>query len=138
MGQGHFQTVADALRFATAGDAVITLHSLKTDAHLTYRITESEDGKVRFVKLLTDGDRYVYVGLLGEGGLRLTRASRLTAGSRPVRAFNYFWENARAGRFAPDLDVRHEGRCGRCARPLTTPESLDRGIGPVCAGLMCD
>jgi hypothetical protein len=25
--------------------------------------------------------------------------------------------------------------CSRCARPLTTPESLERGLGPECAGL---
>jgi hypothetical protein len=27
----------------------------------------------------------------------------------------------------------HEGRCGRCARRLTTPESITRGLGPICS-----
>ncbi len=27
-----------------------------------------------------------------------------------------------------------EGRCLKCNRPLTTPESIETGIGPVCAG----
>ena len=27
-----------------------------------------------------------------------------------------------------------EGRCRRCNRKLTTPESIESGIGPVCAG----
>lgn len=27
----------------------------------------------------------------------------------------------------------HEGRCGKCARVLTVPESIINGIGPVCA-----
>lgn len=27
----------------------------------------------------------------------------------------------------------HEGRCGKCARTLTVPESIINGIGPVCA-----
>jgi hypothetical protein len=26
------------------------------------------------------------------------------------------------------------GECGRCGRTLTNPDSIDRGIGPVCAG----
>jgi hypothetical protein len=28
----------------------------------------------------------------------------------------------------------HEGRCACCGRKLTVPESIDTGIGPVCAG----
>jgi len=30
--------------------------------------------------------------------------------------------------------VLHEGRCAMCGRKLTVPESIDTGIGPVCAG----
>jgi hypothetical protein len=30
------------------------------------------------------------------------------------------------------LEVWHEGRCGRCGRALTVPESVERGIGPEC------
>lgn len=29
--------------------------------------------------------------------------------------------------------VWHEGRCGACNRPLTVPESIENGLGPVCA-----
>ena len=31
------------------------------------------------------------------------------------------------------LEVWHEGRCGRCNRALTVPESIASGIGPECA-----
>jgi len=31
-----------------------------------------------------------------------------------------------------NLEIWHEGRCGCCGRKLTVPESIDRGIGPVC------
>ena len=27
----------------------------------------------------------------------------------------------------------HSGCCGRCGRKLTVPESIDTGLGPVCA-----
>jgi hypothetical protein len=30
--------------------------------------------------------------------------------------------------------IAHAGRCGKCGRLLTNPESLVRGIGPECAG----
>jgi hypothetical protein len=28
--------------------------------------------------------------------------------------------------------IQHEGKCCRCGRTLTTPESIERGIGPEC------
>ncbi len=31
---------------------------------------------------------------------------------------------------------RELGHCGHCGRTLTNPESIERGIGPVCAGKM--
>jgi hypothetical protein len=29
--------------------------------------------------------------------------------------------------------VQHAGRCGRCARTLTVPSSIELGLGPECA-----
>ena len=29
--------------------------------------------------------------------------------------------------------IKHVGRCGKCGRPLTTPASLDTGLGEICA-----
>jgi hypothetical protein len=36
----------------------------------------------------------------------------------------------------PGLEIWHDGRCARCGRKLTTPESLTDGIGPECARRM--
>jgi hypothetical protein len=32
----------------------------------------------------------------------------------------------------PRCTVHHEGRCGRCGRTLTVPESIESGFGPEC------
>lgn len=34
------------------------------------------------------------------------------------------------------VEVWHEGKCCRCGRKLTVPESIESGIGPECAGKM--
>jgi hypothetical protein len=35
----------------------------------------------------------------------------------------------------PDhFHILHQGRCGKCARPLTDPVSIELGLGPVCGG----
>lgn len=33
--------------------------------------------------------------------------------------------------------ILHAGRCGRCGRLLTTPESIEAGIGPECQKKSC-
>ena len=33
-------------------------------------------------------------------------------------------------------DGWHEGRCGRCGRKLTVPESIEAGYGPECINLV--
>ena len=38
------------------------------------------------------------------------------------------------GRMPLTLTVFHDGKCGRCGRKLTVPESIQSGLGPVCAG----
>jgi hypothetical protein len=30
------------------------------------------------------------------------------------------------------MELWHEGRCGKCGRALTVPESIESGLGPVC------
>lgn len=46
-----------------------------------------------------------------------------------VRGFAWLWRNAER----LYVHVRHHNHCGRCARVLTVPESIDLGLGPVCA-----
>ena len=53
------------------------------------------------------------------------------------RAMSYALKNLYDDKIPEALEIRHEGSCGRCGRPLTVPSSIDRGIGPDCAALMC-
>jgi hypothetical protein len=104
-----------------------------------------------FVSLLVGPENtsdYAYIGLIetdrgfsAELGrllvnFRLTRKSRMTAESVPVKALQYALTHLRMGDIPEQLEVWHEGRCGRCGRVLTVPESIALGIGPDCAGRM--
>lgn len=139
-----FTSPADIKTYALAGHATLTLASQKTGARYTFKISQAKDhetGKVKpmwFVALLAGPDNesdYQYMGTLN-GEFKLTGKSRFTDESTPVRAFQYFWRHVSADQMAPDLEVRHEGSCGCCGRKLTVPESIDSGIGPVCAAKM--
>ena len=140
----HFASIADAKTFALAGNAILTLESLKTGTHYTYKVRQATDRETQqpvdglyFLNLLTNGsadeDGFTYLGIIRNGALTLTQKSRMNNDSGPIKAFRFFLG---LGELHPSLVIRHEGRCGRCGRTLTVPESIDRGIGPDCAELM--
>jgi uncharacterized protein DUF6011 len=136
-----FLSLSDARAYTLAGNATITLESLKTGAHFTFKVRapkleigETRPEPIRFVSVLNGTDNetsYIYLGLIGKDGqFRLTKNSKAGADAPSVKAFSYFW-NARE--LPAQLVVRHNGHCGRCGRTLTVPESIDAGIGPECA-----
>jgi hypothetical protein len=139
---GRLTDAECACDYCLAGKATLTLRSAKTGARFTYRVKQIKDAPTKwFVSLLSGPDNtadYVYLGLLvnnyGQGyRLNLTAKSKMRDDSAPVVAFRYFAKEVLCqGRMPKSLEVFHEGRCGRCNRLLTVPESVERGIGPEC------
>lgn len=135
-----FASAHDAVRFIRAGHAIVTIASKKSGEHRTFRISRKEDQDggpaPYFIGLLTGPDNqasYTYAGILADDNrIRLTKASKLTCDSVPVRAWNYVAAHLAQGALPADAELMHEGACGACGRPLTTPESIQRGIGPIC------
>jgi hypothetical protein len=143
----------NAIRFALSGNARMTLVSRKTGARFTYRIRSADQFRTRtgeipraggvthFVSVLTGPDNakdYVYLGYLVGGGRRYVHGvkSRIDATAPSAHAFGWAWMRLMDEQVPADLEVWHEGRCGKCGRALTTPESIASGIGPVCAGVL--
>ncbi len=135
-------TAAEVLRFVQAGKAVVTLRSLKTGERFTYRIVRADDGKALFVHLLTGPDNeadFHYLGVVliqpmvstwRHGGLK----SCVPVHAPANKAWAWTWKQVTEDKaLHPQLEVWHEGRCGRCGRRLTTPESIALGLGPECA-----
>lgn len=134
--RAELSEIADVSRFLGGARALFTLESEATGAHYTYRLRRPEGKDVTFVSLLTGPQNtsdYTYLGLLADGDLRLTRKSRMTDDSLPVRAVRYLLRGVREGRLPAKLHMYHEGRCACCGRTLTVPESVRTGIGPECA-----
>jgi hypothetical protein len=142
---------SSAFKFIMAGNAYLTLVSKKSGNRYTYRVNRSKDNEDQntlfptpakkpatwFVSLLKGPDNtndYVYLGVIQDNMFRLTRKSRMTSDSVPVKAFSWTFTKLAANTLPDDLEVWHHGRCGRCGRMLTVPESIERGIGPECVG----
>ncbi len=128
------------LAFITAGNATFTLRSLKTGVRYTFKVQqgEGENGAKQdrwFVKYLTGSDNesdYSYLGMVRDGKFTLTAKSKLAWTSTPVVAFNWAFERLQSGQTLPNTEFWHAGKCGRCGRKLTVPESVSSGYGPEC------
>ena len=145
-------THSDAIPFLLAGDAVVTFRNDETGNRFTYRLScpkmlTPAGGRVadrantlRFVALLSGPDNtadYQYLGTVRTdeaGRFIYGRKSRVGIDAQSVQVFGWVWEHLAAGTLPATISIWHEGRCGRCGRALTVPESVERGIGPECAG----
>ena len=140
---GRLMTAADALAFMNAGKATVTLVSVRTGARFTFRLSRPDDSDVIFVGLLAGPDNtadYAYLGRVARGvfwaGRKVPRAGDVGADAPSSKAFAWAWKTLQRGVIPAELEIWHEGRCGRCARKLTVPASIASGFGPECAGRM--
>jgi hypothetical protein len=116
--------------------------------HYTYRVCKVEsEGRptAYFAKLLAGADNdsdefYIYLGMIDPmgGGVRLTRASRLTHESTAVKVLGWALKKVWGGVAVPQgYGINGDGNCARCGRTLTAPdgvapEGFRYGFGPVC------
>lgn len=130
-----------SVSFFTAGRATFTITN--GSEHYTYKIVAKDDqrrpnAKVFFVNLLTgpcNESNYTYMGMLNPQSLHvfLTRKSKFNEDSLPVKVVRWALNLLkREVEFPSGYFVYHEGRCCRCGRKLTTPESIVKGVGPEC------
>jgi hypothetical protein len=126
MTRSEFQTYAEGCHGS------ITARSLATGNHYTFKFRQSRGG-VLLASILTDGDQWLYLGVVDfpRRALRLTPKSNFSDASQSYLALRWLIQLAE---FNPAVvEVMHDGRCGRCGRPLTHPDSIQAGIGPICA-----
>ena len=139
--------------FALAGDATFTVTSKATGTRFTYKVEKKEEFNRHLVKVLTGPDNwanYKYFGVIrpdGSFAFANPEKAKVSADAPSAKAFAFLWRHVDGQPFIlkstgetvtlPEVvDVHHEGKCCRCGRKLTVPESIESGIGPECAKLM--
>lgn len=145
--------VSAALKYMLAGNATFTLRSQVTGTRFTYRVRKPKPGgrfknpqnrKVWFVQVLVGPDNnssYRYLGMVeehdGETGFKFTAGSGNMPSTPMGNAFRWMYYQLSGLQHMPQqLEIWHSGRCGRCGKLLTVPDSIAAGIGPDCAGKM--
>lgn len=136
------QNTNDIRKFITSGKATFTVTSNRTGQHFTYRVKRASEGNAFFVSVLTGPDNtrdYAYIGFLTPGNdhapmhLRHTRNSKVSGDAPSFKGFEWLVRMVNAGKGVSDhATLDHMGKCGRCGRALTHPESIATGLGPEC------
>jgi hypothetical protein len=137
-----------AIAFLLAGHAIVTLRNAASGNRFTFLVERAEKRDDReppwFVSLLTGPQNtadYVFLGTVFDGSRFVHgkksfvhgKKSKVGVDAPSTRAFAGVFAALVAGRIPRGIEVWHAGRCCKCGRTLTTPESVESGIGPVCA-----
>jgi hypothetical protein len=125
--------------YMLAGNAIVTVVSQATGTRFTYRIAAKKnvkegDDTVHFVSLLNGPENtrdYTFLGTIFAGKrYHHGKKSPIGEDAPSARAFAWLWRNLDSD----ECELWHSGKCGRCGRLLTDPASIERGLGPKCAG----
>jgi|ETNvirnome_2_300_1030623.scaffolds.fasta_scaffold25049_2 hypothetical protein len=144
-----FETAEDARRFIFAGNATVTLTSLATGTHFTFKVRKKDVDDADapfFVSVLNGGcaappaywPNYMYIGFVPAApGSALVAGRKDHPDAPSFKAFDWAIRHLLEREEIPEqLTIQHEGKCCRCARKLTHPDSIASGIGPECATKM--
>lgn len=132
----------DIREYVFAGNAVFTIVSTATGNRFTYKVRKQANDTY-LISLLTGDDNmsaytriaryYTKSKIDGKPFVYLFSENREAPSRKAIMYFFYHLDNP----LYYGIKFYHEGRCGCCGRRLTTPESIERGIGPECWHKYC-
>ena len=132
-------------KYVSGGRGIVTLES-PSGKHHTYEFRRPNDesafpNTTFFVYVLVKEHTWMYVGMYNSGTkhFRLTRASTYRHDSEIVKGVKYLTKLARCLGSIDDfrMSAYHEGICSVCGRRLTSPKSIQTGMGPHCRRVLC-
>ena len=122
-----------SLDFIFGGNALFTCRNTKTSNRFTFKVTKHKKEDIFFVKVLTNPDVYQFIGSIKRGSnYKHSVKSKISDNAQSVKVFSYLLEKLNSNTLPEFIEIWHEGRCGRCGRTLTVPESIESGFGPEC------
>lgn len=138
--QSHKLSGNKVAQFVYSGNSIFTVRNVETGNRFTFKFTRKKNIKegendVVFVKVLSRPDNtsdYTFLGtVFGMADFRHSPKSPFGADCQSSKVAQWLVKHMSA--LPAKIEVWHEGRCGRCGRKLTVPESIESGLGPECA-----
>ena len=132
-------TTATATKISMIFNGTITLVNRETDSYITLMIKTVQNGKLKGKRILSQlvGSDNVnsYKGFAfvnANDTIKVWHKAstpKLEQVSEIVRSLMVDGEDSR---FNEAVEMKLSRKCMRCNRKLTTPESIEEGIGPIC------
>lgn len=128
--------------FILGGKSEFVLLNTKTENHFTYKVEKSENSMGKnvlasyYVRVQYEYGRMIYAGYLTVDAYNCIKYFQGTKGQFSETSQSIvvlLWFLQRQPIDIPDnMQCMHLGKCGRCGRLLTEPESIRTGFGPTC------
>lgn len=133
--QGHIIKHEEAMNFILAGKAIVTFLNTQSENRFTFKVKKAKESDLYFVSVLTNPDMYQYIGTVSNGIFKIGKKSKISADAQSVKVFDFVMKKLKSKALSSVVEIWHEGKCGRCGRTLTVPESIKTGLGPECSKL---
>ncbi len=116
--------------------AIFTIKSLKTNKDYTYRISRKSwnDKWFTFVTVEKGYLNFTYLGSYFKGNLYNKKNKVETPAAKAISFVLDYVEKEKFDFLDEKMEMTHEGSCLVCGKTLTDATSIERGLGPICAG----
>lgn len=143
-----------------AGKATFTIKNTVSKNRFTYRIkrmktpdmydAKDQRNAWRFVQLMTGPNNELSYSYFANikilNGIDYTgphsfeyqfgKKAKVLKEAQGVKVFEWVLSKLISGTLPANVEIWHEGTCCKCGRKLTDPDSIERGLGPECAGII--
>lgn len=134
----------DLSRYILAGKSTFTVHNTESGGRFTFKVSKPKDGEnIWFASVLTgpqNTNDYTYMGIIRrdpDGTLTVHQTAKSKVGQDAKSWLTFVWLVQKiligGSQLPSQVEFLPSGRCCRCGRTLTTPESIKLGVGPECA-----
>lgn len=124
-------------KYILGGNSIFTVQNSETKNRFTYNIKQGKKNqKLFWVSVLVGTDNmkdYKFIGCFSlEKGYLHSTSSKVTIKAQSVRVIDYYLRKLFNNTLPLNIRTFHLSYCGRCGKPLTTPDSIESGFGPTC------
>jgi hypothetical protein len=121
-----------AVSYILGGKSFVTFQNPLTENRFTYKVVKHKVDDIYFVHVLTNPEVYMFLGTIRNYGFRYSNKSKINRDAKSVIVFDYVFHHLIMETLNSTIEIFHDGRCSKCGRQLTDPESVEYGLGPYC------
>lgn len=123
------------LEFLLGGKCECVILNKKSGNKFNFRLSLAKDSKsMYFIYTTINGVSNAYAGFVRvENGAYVYKQGTkglMSEDDMPIKALMYVLKHH--DKLHSDVEVLHVGKCARCGRKLTNPDSIHSGLGPEC------